>query len=515
MPSHILLPSFLFFSIGSISKLTRLVEPSCADEALLRSRRLVDSGLQEKPKVFEAGKSAVPRKTRDNFAFQIRGERSSWLALAYLAMPFLILRPLLPRCFAFFAITQIFATLYPITSNPRLTYAIALESAVNEDHNDPRILYFIPPVDSMENPSLGQIEKEQNYEPEFAGLDRSIIGRVPVSNEELDNNVPLKRNIQPGETQYLVFRKRPLSEPMPATRTPLLFDSAPRKQLKEDIQGNLAVDDASQLFSKRQDPAHEGKTFYVSLVICDQPSWKDQGRSKKPPASLTVSISLSSDKQNPRPGNSDLAFETFEGYGAKRIQASGDVFFGVTAPEDPSLDGVYNYEFTASIDAPYAAYNDGTKSNNKSEEYLVRLDSDSTSALFVASYLTTDNSTTATPPYSIFVYGVDDPNVLGIQRSLCGLRNHVQIKGNLPDGPSTSNVDTSLIRRDEGPQKQHFYVTGLNASSEYNAVLAIAGSPINNGDSFVRDGETVGAPIVFRTKSGVLRPLFILHLIFR
>lgn len=430
-------------------------------------------------------------------------------------MPFLDLRPLLPRCFALFAITQIFATLYPITSNPRLAYAIGLESAVNEDHNDPRILYFIAPVDSMENPSLGQIEKEQNYEPKFAGFDRSIIGRVPVSNEELDNNVPLKRNIQPGETQSLVFRKRPLSEPIPATtRTPLPFESAPRKQLMEDIQGNVAVDDASQLFLKRQDLAHEGNSFYVSLVICDQPSWKDQGPRKKPPPSLTVFISLSSDKQNPRPGNSDLSFETFEGYGAKRIQASGDVFFGVTAPEDPSLDGVYNYEFTASIDAPYAAYNDDKKFNNQSEEYLLRLDSDSTSALFVSSILTIDNSTTATPPYSIFVYAVDDPNVLGIQRSLCGLRNHVQIKGNLPDGPSTSNVDTSLIRPEEGPQKQRFYVTGLNASSEYNAVLAIAGSPINSGGSFVRDGETVGAPIVFRTKSGVLRPLFILHLIF-
>lgn len=401
-----------------------------------------------------------------------------------------------------------------MTSNPRLTYAIGLDSTVKEDHNDPRILYFISTVDSMENPPLSQVEKEQNYEPNFAGFDRSIIGRVPENNEELDNNVPMKRNIRQGETHHLVFRKGTLSEPMPATtRTPFLFESAPRKNLEEDIRGNIPVDDESQKILKRQDPAQERRTLYISLVICDQPSWKDQRLRKKPPPSLTVYIS-SSDKQNPGLGNSDLSFETFKGYGAKRIQASGDVFFGVTAPEDPGLDGVYNYEFTASIDALYAAYNDDTKFNNTSEDYFMRLDSDSTSALFVSNNLTIDNLSIATPPFSIFVYGVDDPTVLGIQRSLCGLRNHVQIKGNLPDGPSTSNVDTSLIRRDEGPQKQQFYTTGLNASSDYFAVLAIAGNPINNGGSVVRGGGTVGKPIRFRTKSGVLRPLFILYSIF-
>lgn len=397
-----------------------------------------------------------------------------------------------------------------MASKPRMTMATGLGFTAKEDHSDLRMLYLSPSVNEMKSSPLAKVEKKQNYEPKFAGFDRSIIGRVPDDSQGLDNNVPRKINIQQGQNQYWVFRKEILfGSKSAATGKPFPFESAPRDLLENYILGDISVEDESHNFLKRQDGSQESRMLSVSLTICDQPSLKDQSLKIEAQSLLTVYISLSSGNKTPGPGRSDLSFETPNGYGAKTIKASGDVFFGVAAAEDSNLDGVYNYELTASIDALYAAYN----YDPYPEDYFMPVDSDSTSALFVLGNLTIGNPSTDRPPYSIFVYNIDDPTVPGIQRSLCGLQNHVQIKGNLLNGPSTSNVDTQLVRLDKGRQKQQFYVTGLNASTEYFAILAVDGNSTNDGGSVVRGGGTVGTPVPFRTKSGLLRPLFIQYLV--
>ena len=429
-------------------------------------------------------------------------------------MHFFYLRPPLSRYFTFVLTALYFATLYPTASKIRIAYATGLDFTAKEDHSDLRKWSLSPLVDKVKSSSLEQVEREQNYEPYFTGFDRSIIGRVPAESEGLDNNVPMKRNIKQGDTQYWVFRKNTLFGPMSVEiRKPLPFESAPRDLLENDVSGDLPEEDESQKLLKRQDSPQESRMLYVSLTICDQPSLKDQSLGKEEPPMLTVYISQSSDKQNPGPERSDFSFETFQGYGAKRIEASGDLFFGVTAAENPNFDGNYNYELTASIDALYAAYNSQLKSTVAGEDYLIEIDSDSTSALFISGNLTIDNLSKDKPPYSIFVYSTNDAAVLNIQQSLCGLQNHVQIKGNLLNGPSTSNVDTQLAAPRNGTQKQQFYVTGLNASTEYFAILAVDGNSTNDGGSIVRGGGTVGKSIAFRTKSGLLQPLFIQYLV--
>lgn len=395
-----------------------------------------------------------------------------------------------------------------MASKPRITHATGLGFNTKEDHNDLRTLHLSPLADKIKSSSLAQGEKKQNYEPDFAGFDRSIIGRVPGDSEDLDNNVPMKRNISQGQTQYWVFRKNVSPGPTStATREPLPFESAPREVLDHDISGGIPD------HLKKQDGPQKTRMLYTSLTICKQPSLKDQSLSKEAQPLLTVYISLSSDNQHPGHERSDLSFETVQGHGATRIPASGDLFFSVTAATNSNFDGDYNYELTASIDALYAAYNSFPRPpllppSPKSDDYFQLVDSDSFSALFVSSNLTTD-----TPPYSIFVYKTDDPKVLGIQRSFCGLQNQVQIKGNLLNGPSTSNVDTRLAGRDQDPRRQQFYVTGLNPSTEYFAIMAVDGNSTNDGGSVVRGGGTVGTPIPFRTKSGLLQPVFIPYLI--
>lgn len=420
-------------------------------------------------------------------------------------MHFFDLRPPVSRCSAFFVTALLFATLCPIPPKPRLTHATGLAFTTKEEHDELRTWRLSPLADQIKSSSLTQVEKEQNYEPDFAGFDRSIIGRVPGDSDSLDmvNNVPMKRNIRQGQTQNWVFRKSVFfGSKATAAREPVPFESAPRKWLEQDISGDPPDEDNSHDLLKRQDGSQKTINVYASLTICNQPSLKDQGMSEQAQPLLTVYILRSPDNQDANPGRNDFSFPTAKGYGAKRIEASEDIHFGVFAAQNPNFVGDYNYELTASIDALYAAYNPFPKSRNEIEDYFKRADSDSTSALFVSGNLTTD-----TPPYSIFVYKADDPTVPGIQRSFCGLQNQVQIKGNLLIGPGTSNVDTRLAGPDQGFWRQQLYVTGLNASTEYFAILAVDGNSTNDGGRVVRGGGTVGEPISFRTKSGVLRPL--------
>ncbi len=408
------------------------------------------------------------------------------------------------QCFLLPAFVFVFAVLQTMSPNSYMTYATSQGFTTQDDHNHPRILFLGAQMDSNGNPPYAQVENEQTYEPSFAGLHRSIIGRVPGDVEELANNVPMKKNIQQGQSQNGVFRKEILFRPTSAgTSTPLLFESTPRDQIKESISGDVSDERMSHDSLKRQEGLQGNRLLYFSLAICDQPSWKDQSSGNGPPPPLTVYISLSPDKKNPGPGKYDFSFETKDGWGAKRVGASNDVFFTVKADENPNLEGSYNYELTASTDELYAAYNSHRNfPNNETEDYFVHVESDSTSALFVSSNIMMDSPSTSLPPYSMFVYSKDDPTVVGIQRSFCGLRNHVQIKGNLLNDPSASAVETRLIGLDKGEKRQQFYVTGLNASSEYNAVLAIDGNYTSDGGGVVRGGGTVGEFLSFRTKSG-------------
>ena len=387
-----------------------------------------------------------------------------------------------------------------------MTNASDLGFTAREVYHDPLVLYLSSQAESLGDPPHAQAEKERNYEPDFAGFDRSIIGRVPGNNDELGNNVPKRNNISLGKTQYWTLRKELLLGPKSAARTLLRFESDPRDQFRnEGIPGDVTVDDGSHNLLKRQDESQAGRMLYVSLAICDQPSWKDERSRTEDQPQLTVYISKSSDNTKPGSGRSDFSFKTFKGYGAIRVQASGDVFFGVEATEIPDLDGEYNYELAVSIDTLYAAYNSHNNSTaNEREDFLVHVDSDSASALLIASNFTMED-----PPYSIFVYHKDDNTVRDVERSLCGLQAHAQIKGNLFNGPSTSNVDTRVETLEEGQKKQQFYVKDLEPNSEYYAVLAVDGNSANDGGSVVGGGGTVGTPLSFRTKSGLLQLLSI------
>ena len=417
-------------------------------------------------------------------------------------MHFPKLTPLQSRFAASFAASCVLLILYFSFSNPHFAYAAEVDSITPTDHNHPLLLHLRSIEDELrlqdDHPFDGQ---DQRYEPDFEGLGRSIVGRQEQEIVDLDNNVPGNKFIGPGDQQYWRFSKTTLEGP-PTSTTPDLPPSQ-GKRSAEDEDEEVSAEEimgASEL-RRRQ---NTGRTLYLTLNVCDQPSPSDNG-AQGPAPQLSVYVSQGS--QFPRPGPDQTPVPITGGSGTLTMTASDDVFIGVDAPTDDGFEGNWNYELTASIDAPYAYYQD------LQELYLV--DSDDSSAFFVSTNLTATNSSAnlinqwlKTPaPFGLFVHPSSDTTFSGILRSYCGLKKHAQIQSNFPQPSSATNTSKSntnvSISSDGASLKQNNYLTGLTSNTKYYAIMAIGSnftSP-SSGPS-VNGGGTVWRNISFTTKSG-------------
>ena len=394
------------------------------------------------------------------------------------------------------------AFIYIVLLHLYFSCAADAHSMAKEDHNHPRI---------WENWDIIRSAHEDtwdNYEPTFAGFDRSLIGRVASDISVLKNNVPGSATIKQGEGHYWTFPKDALSAPRSPATSRLSFEAESREFGDLLSSNHLDAEFKARDLLERQDGTPDGTTIFVTLTTCDRPSLISSNFQREHPPSLKLYISKSSSNQKPDQKANDFTISVNAGgYGAQQLEASNDVFFAVIAPKNASFAGIYSYELTASIDALYAAYNQSDIDQSYAGTNFFYADSDSNSALLVANETTTDSSLyqqwmTSPPPYSIFVHSADDPAILGVESSLCGLKRHAQIKGNLINGQSSSNVETGMNDAPGGHPKQQFYVSGLNASSEYRAYLAVDHNATSLSTGVIQGGGTVSNFLSFRTKSG-------------
>ena len=431
-------------------------------------------------------------------------------------MQFPKLTPLQSRFAASFAASCVLLLLYFFSfSNPHFAYAAEVASITPTDHNHPLALQLRSIEEELrlqdDHPFDGQ---DQRYEPDFEGLGRSIVGRQEPEITDLDNNVPGNKSIGLGDQQFWRFSQTALEGPQ-TSATPDLPPIPERRSAGEDEE-EMARDGEGESMDlrKRQNAV---RTLYLTINVCDQPGPADN-QPTGPAPQLNVYVSQDSSNQRPGPNQSgQTPLQVIGGAGNLTISASDDVFIGVEASADGGFQGNYNYELTASIDAPYAFYQD------LKELYLV--DTDNSSAFFVSTNLTAGDSTSDTvqqwrktpAPFGLFVHPSSDAAFSGISRSYCGLRNHAQIQSNLPGVNST--VDSSKpslsasISSDVGSiLKQENYLTGLNSSTTYTAIMAI-GSNFTGPQSgpSVNGGGTVWQSISFTTKSGKIRSYFLRH----
>ena len=355
-------------------------------------------------------------------------------------------------------LTSLYFSLLPCS-----THASDADSIVQEDHNHYRILQ----LQSEDYGTLGFDHKLEvhNYEAEFIGADRGIIGRAEPSKTELAINVPATGELKYGETDYWTFPEAQLSSK--SSQASAAPSSLAKRDAKE-LPNTLDVL-ANGLIQPRQEDA---RTLYITLNMCDQPQPKDANPTGRI-APLQLYISTDTKNRKPDQLHNDYAVPVEYGSGVQNLSAvSSDVYLAVMAPsKNTQFDGSFPYELTISLDRPYTLFvNDSTE--------LVLVDKDANAAL-----LSTIGEANTTR-YSIFVHPQQDAAFWGLSGPYCALKRQAQIIG-VPGQKSKGGVETGVMNLGGPPPKQQFYIKGLNANSAYHAILAADGN-INSNEE--RDG---------------------------
>ncbi|KAI9795537.1 MAG: stretch-activated cation channel mid1 [Candelina submexicana] len=432
-------------------------------------------------------------------------------------MPLPKLTTLQSRLAASFAASLILITDYIWCSNPYFAYAAnGIGSIDSEDHNHRLSFELYAQTEATELSDWHNGEESETYEPSFAGLDRSIIGRAPDGIEDLPNNTPGKLNINPGETQYWTVSNATLwgtlSSHVPGLRSSMKGKREDGRILGDaegiwDDLGNAYADrDWPIDLQRRQNTAANQRTLYITLNTCLQPVSNVPGKGSAPPQ-LQLYISQSPNNQKPGPGTAESGRQSFViadgGFASIPVNATADIYIGVEAPAAPGFTDHYNYELAASIDAPY-------HSLNSRDSNLHLIDSDTNSALFITSDLTNTEPddpvykkwVSSPPPFIIFAHNQNDTAISGLQNSFCGLKNKAQIAA-FKDGSNTHNVEVGITtNRGLGNKpKEQFYITSLNGSSAYYGFLAVQGNSTAEGAGVIGGGGKLWKPTNFETKS--------------
>lgn len=321
------------------------------------------------------------------------------------------------------------------------------------------------------------------------------------------NNSPARSNITTSQVQRWVFSREDVQGPQGDTGTGLpggFTDFEEQTGTHEERERHKKLQGHEE--SKRQSQ----KTVYISINTCTQPTWNGMGEQPSSPQQLTLLVSSSSSQVGASNGPSDqIEVRLEEGFATANVTASGNVYVAVRAPGLASgWTGSWTYSVAASIDDYYYAANSGLP-----PLYLV--DTDTESALLV-----TDNVTQADPdsedfkqwmdlsppPFTIFAQNnMTRTKLAGMRYSYCGLSTAADLQAN-PQTADEENapVQMQMITRGLGNKpKQQFYVRGLNGSSSYQAILAMAGNSTATGAGVVGGGGRVWTATNFTTKSGM------------
>ena len=416
------------------------------------------------------------------------------------------LTPLQSRFLASVTALALLGLIYWSLSNPHFAYAAELEFDGSgrlrggEDHNWHRIA----------EPLFGEDDIGMD-DDEAQGDERTVlVARAPALLTTAGNDMANIENIEPGVTQLWMYPREQLKSKHAERGVGLprnVRDVADVDDRHVELRKRSAepgVEGFSEL-EKRQDG--DARTIYISINTCLQPNYIGSDVQTDPPPQLTLYVSTEASNTNPGPnGDSSTQREITldKGFANASVRASGDWHMSVAAPSLPNdFAGVWNYELAVSIDDYFHAAGNGTN--------LFLVDSDSAAALLVTDNLTQASASSDSykewmelkAPYILFANNADDTQTMGISNSFCGLNKISQIVGKQADPTgSTTSVQMEMITRGLGNKpKEQFYVTNLNSSSRYHAVLAQVGNSSASGNNVVGGGGKVWKTVSLSTKS--------------
>ncbi|KAK8909349.1 hypothetical protein QC760_002062 [Botrytis cinerea] len=440
-------------------------------------------------------------------------------------MPLPKLSPLQSRLAASLMGSIMLLILYLTFSSSHFAYAADVDSIQPEDHNHERLI-------DINMLALGgddeDIEvRDEGYEAEFVGFDRSIIGRVASATDPtpLLNNRAVTTNVEQGQTIPFSFLNSSLwgafSPQASGLPSPVQLRKRDTKSVGNEQEESFQeldttlfeVEDGESILSEdrrknstlqpRQSSSSSTRTLYITVNTCKQP--EAIGANMAAPSQLELYISQSEKNKNPGPGQDNSLQQTYQlegGAAVVTLNATGDVFIGLAGLNMTSnYTGAWNAEIAASIDAPYHYY-------NSDEQNLVLVDSDSVSALLVTNDLTTDNGTiynewvNLAPPFTMFASKTVNSSMAGLQYSYCGLEKKAEIAGTINDGQKTDRIKMSMTTRGNSDSpKQQFYFDGLTADTSYYGILAMNGNATALGREGVGGGGQVWKAMTFSTIS--------------
>lgn len=241
-------------------------------------------------------------------------------------------------------------------------------------------------------------------------------------------------------------------------------------------------------------------TVYLSLTTCSKPVSNDTSSAGAFPQ-LDLYVSQSEKLIKPGPGqDNSLQNKTTAagGYIGIKVEADGDIFIGVSAPNSTQYSGYYKYQIAASLDAFF-------HNVDRDDPFLYLVDTDNSAALLVTNNLTQADPGSANyqqwmnlvPPFTMFAHNINSTALAGLEQSFCALD---ELSGtNL----ISSSVQVGMTSRGLGDKpKEQFYITGLNRSSTYNGILAMVGNSTLSGNGVIGGGGKVWKPMNFSTKAG-------------
>ncbi|KAL7625420.1 stretch-activated cation channel mid1 [Parahypoxylon ruwenzoriense] len=412
------------------------------------------------------------------------------------------LSPLQSRLAASLIASCLLLVIYLLLFPPQ--FALAAEfDPISIDHDDGERAYTSQEmVEMSEAVDLGV----PMYEPEFALFDRGIIGRASENVVPLDNNKLVRSNLAPGDTMAYVFSSSSVAGRATQDSDESLERGRNLNESREPpidtVRGDEDAIPGPELARRQQ----ASKTLWISANTCEQPSRISPDQTTMDPPQLTLYVSTSPDNTSPGPlqsMNTQKAIVFTEGAVMFNVSLDRDIYLSVSAPSvsteffDTSKE--YNFELVASTDRFYYSY------DQESSSELVWVDSDGTAALFKTNNLTASpDQVITTMPYVMFAHNRDNVVINGLRNSYCGLSLHAQIRG-LDDG-STGAITMGLKKGGEGNlTRQEFYVSSLNASSQYIAILA---RPPGKGIQERQDDSTssVGGGRVFQPTTFETKP---------
>ena len=382
--------------------------------------------------------------------------------------------------------------LYLAFSNPHFAYAENADTITHADHNHPLISGRLLEEETWVQGTYDTTtELEQNYEPDFPSMGRSILGRATASSTFiLGNNMPAAMSIAPSDIQCFKFPQTAL-DMTPSLITQALPPSHDERDNSQSLDDQNLGTTGSEL-RKRQGSDH---LLYLTLSVCGQPS-SAVSNPVAPPPPLELYISQALDDQCPGPNYAgQQGWLTADGgFTNYTNPTSGDSYFTVSAPQASGFNGNYTYELTASIDTPFTYYEDLPG--------LFFVDSDQNSSFFMTNNLTTSNSSTQQDawmqtgaPFTLFMHDADDIMITGLLKSYCGLNTSAQIR-------TMADVEVGMTTVAGGLPKQQYYVKGLNKSTSYHAVMALPSNFTQVGNGMPGGGGVVWQDVVMTTKTG-------------